>query len=452
MSQRDRLIIFSRYPQPGKAKTRLIPALGAEAAANLQRQMTEHTLAQVSLLAAKQPLATEIWFAAGDAPDEQGVRLMQDWLGSRWNYVPQGAGDLGDRMAQAFAAAFATGAASVVTIGTDCPGLNAARMAQAFRSLQDHDLVLGPATDGGYYLIGLRRSVAELFVGIAWSTDRVFSQTMTIAQNLGLTIATLEQLTDIDRPEDLPVWEAVRAKSACHWLKAKPGSISVIIPALNEAAMIQGVLRSLQQQPVEVIVVDGGSQDDTVALAQTEASLQAPLGGIKIITAAPGRAKQLNAGAAIATGEILLFLHADTRLPPDFPALVQQALEGGAIAGAFALRINAALPGLRLVEWGVNWRSRRLQLPYGDQAIFLPAALFHAMGGFAELPIMEDFELVRRLQKRGRIATVEAPVLTSGRRWQKLGVFKTTLMNQGAIVAYSLGVSTDRIAQWYRGK
>lgn len=453
MSHGDRLIVFCRYPQPGKAKTRLIPALGAEAAAHLQRQMTEHTLAQVSLLAAKQPLATEIWFAAGDTPNEQGVQLMQDWLGSRWNYVPQGAGDLGDRMAQAFAAAFATGAASVVTIGTDCPGLDAARMAQAFRALQDHDLVLGPAIDGGYYLIGLRQQVAELFVGIAWSTDRVFSQTITIAQNLGLTIATLEPLTDIDRPEDLPVWQTVQAKSSRHWLKAKPGSISVIIPALNEAAMIQGVLRSLQQLPVEVIVVDGGSQDDTVALAQTEASSQAdsPSGGIKVITAAPGRAKQLNAGAAIATGEILLFLHADTRLPPGFPALVQQALEAGAIAGAFALRIDAALPGLRLVEWGVNWRSRYLQLPYGDQAIFLSAALFHAVGGFAELPIMEDFELVRRLQKQGKIAIVEAPVLTSGRRWQKLGIFKTTLINQGAIVAFFLGVSADRIAQWYRG-
>jgi uncharacterized protein len=445
--------MFTRYPQPGKAKTRLISALGAAAAADLQRQMTEHTLKQVEALTLTAPVSVDIWFASSDLEDES--RLMQDWLGSRWQYSPQGAGNLGDRMAQAFTAAFATGASRVVTIGTDCPELDADRMAEAFQALQTHDLVLGAAKDGGYYLIGLRRLIPELFTGIAWSTDRVLAQTIAIAQRLGLTVATLETLADIDRPEDLPIWEALQTKAVNFqtFSHSKLQQITVIIPVLNEAQGIQGVLKALQQEAsagaLEIIVVDGGSQDDTIALAQTFAQR---FSNVKVISALPGRASQMNAGAAIATGDILLFLHADTCLPSGFPALVAQTLEGGAIAGAFALQIASALPGLRWIEQGVQWRSRYLQLPYGDQAIFLKASQFRALGGFADLPIMEDFELVRRLQKLGKIAIVSTPVLTSGRRWQKLGIFKTTLMNQGAIIAYFLGVSPDWIARWYRSE
>jgi rSAM/selenodomain-associated transferase 2 len=196
---------------------------------------------------------------------------------------------------------------------------------------------------------------------------------------------------------------------------------------------------------VEVIVVDGGSQDDTVQLAQSW--------GVKVLSAGGDRAGQMNAGALAATGDILLFLHADTCLPTGFDALVRQALnQPKAVAGAFVLRINASLLGLRLIERGVNWRSRWLQMPYGDQAIFLKTEVFHDLGGFPKLPIMEDFELMRHLRRFGRIVIIPTPVLTSGRRWQKLGVLKTTLINQLVIVAYFLGVPPERIVRWYRRK
>jgi rSAM/selenodomain-associated transferase 2 len=220
--------------------------------------------------------------------------------------------------------------------------------------------------------------------------------------------------------------------------------ISIIIPVLNEANTMSAVLaRLLDARSVEVIVVDGGSRDETVAIAQSL--------GVKVITAVAGRASQMNAGAAVATGEILLFLHADTHLPTGFETLVRQALQNArTVAGAFELRIDAQLRGLRLVERMVNMRSRFLSMPYGDQAIFLKAAVFHEIGGFPDLPIMEDFELMRRLKRLGGIMIVPAPVLTSGRRWQKLGVVKTTLINQLIIAGYFLRVPPAQLVRWYR--
>lgn len=432
---RERLIIFTRYPEPGKTKTRLIPALGLGKAAILQQQMTEHTLAQAQQLQVTLPIDLEIRFTGGTR------RLMRSWLGSELAYQRQGSGDLGQRMAQAFRVAFKAGMQQVVIVGIDCPDLDAIALGKAFQELRHHDLVLGPATDGGYYLIGLRRFVPELFQGITWSSDRVWTQTLAIAQQQNLSVSALPPLSDVDRPEDLGIWERVSQSSIT---QIGNETISIIIPVLNEAATIAQTLATAQQtSPAEIIVVDGGSQDDTVAIAQSL--------GAKVITTAPGRAQQMNAGAKAATGEVWLFLHGDTLLPPDFATYIRQTFTSpGVIAGAFTLSINSTLPGIRLIERLVNWRSRYWKMPYGDQAIFLRAKTFQQIGGFADLPIMEDFELIQRLKKKGAIAIVPASVITSGRRWERLGVFRTTLINQFLIWAYFLGVPCDRLARWYR--
>ncbi|MCC5651077.1 TIGR04283 family arsenosugar biosynthesis glycosyltransferase [Nostoc sp. XA013] len=219
--------------------------------------------------------------------------------------------------------------------------------------------------------------------------------------------------------------------------------ISIIIPTLNEAENIKEAIATTQPGiNIEVIVVDGGSDDDTVAIAQSL--------GVKIISSSPGRAVQMNTGAVAATGEILLFLHADTCLPTGFDNMVRIVLQQpGTVAGAFKLRIDASLLSLRWVEWGINVRSHFYQMPYGDQAIFLTKTVFHQIGGFPELPIMEDFELIRRLKRIGRILIIPTPVVTSARRWLRKGVFKNTLLNQIVIIAYLLGVSPERICSWY---
>jgi rSAM/selenodomain-associated transferase 2 len=222
------------------------------------------------------------------------------------------------------------------------------------------------------------------------------------------------------------------------------GKISIIIPVLNEARHIKHAVASTQPSTnVEVIVVDGGSNDSTVEIAKDL--------GVKVISAPRGRAVQMNGGALVASGDILLFLHADTRLPVGFDVMVRTALQQPrVVAGAFAVRIDAPLWSLRLVEWGVNRRSHLLQMPYGDQALFLTKEIFHKIGYFPEFPILEDFELIQRLKPMGKITIISVPVLTSARRWLKNGVFKTTLMNQMIILAYLLGVSPKQIVSWFR--
>jgi rSAM/selenodomain-associated transferase 1 len=199
----DRLILFTRYPEPGKAKTRLIPALGAEGAAALHQQMADHTVGQVRMFQLQHPLCVEVRFAGGNRD------LMQRWLGSDWMYTGQGEGDLGDRMGRSFQSAFNAGVNRVLLIGTDCPDLDALLLEQAFCQLQHHDLVLGPASDGGYYLIGLRRWIPPLFSGIEWSTAGVLERTLAIAEDLNLSVALLPVLSDVDYPADLKIWHRI---------------------------------------------------------------------------------------------------------------------------------------------------------------------------------------------------------------------------------------------------
>ena len=428
----NRLIIFTRFPEPGKTKRRLIPALGPDGAARVQREMTAHTLRWAGELARGDGLCAEVFFEGGNE------RLMRTCFGSELSYRSQGRGDLGQRMARAFADAFGAGIGRAAIIGSDCPGLTPELVRTAFDRLADHDVVLGPAVDGGYYLLALRGEVPQLFEGISWGTSEVLQQTLQAAARLGLSVGQLTPLADVDRPEDLEVWNRVKRA-------AGQERISVIIPTLNEAACLDETLRPLLgASNVETIVVDGNSHDGTGEIAAAH--------GVVVLEGSPGRARQMNAAAAAATGSALVFLHADSRLPEGFDAHVRRILaRPGVIAGAFRLRIDGSRGSLRLIQRMATLRARYLRMPYGDQALFLRRDVFEQMGGFPELPIMEDYELVRRLRRRGRIAIAEAPVITSSRRWNALGPWRTTWINQKIVLGYHLGISPRRLARWYHG-
>jgi rSAM/selenodomain-associated transferase 2/rSAM/selenodomain-associated transferase 1 len=432
---RNCLIVFARYPEPGTSKTRLIPALGPRGAADLHRKMTEHTLSWARRW--KRRFSGSLQVHCTGRSEES----FQEWLGPDLSFRPQPEGDLGARMHQAFRQAFQEGVGKVVVVGTDCPGLSEDLTQEAFAALDQNEVALGPAQDGGYYLIGLGRPEEELFRGIPWGTGEVLAKTLETARRLGLRVSLLETLDDVDRPEDLPIWEKFSSAQTL------PSTlISIIIPTLNEEENIAACLASCGTSPnTEMIVVDGESRDRTAQIARSL--------GARVVVSPPGRGRQMNRGAREATGELFLFLHADTRLPPAFADWVRVVLSRrGVVAGAFLFRLDARSPSLSFIQKVTNWRSRRFQLPYGDQAIFIPRVIFEEMGGYPEMPIMEDYEFIRRLKKKGRIDTVPLPAITSARRWIEVGVWKTTFFNWVIVIAYSLGVFPATLARWYRKK
>jgi rSAM/selenodomain-associated transferase 2 len=222
--------------------------------------------------------------------------------------------------------------------------------------------------------------------------------------------------------------------------------ISIVIPAINESTDLNAFLpQRLPEEVCEVILVDGGSTDDTREIARRL--------GWQVISSPRGRAVQMNAGAAIARGDVLLFVHADTRLPADFAAQITAVLAAPkVVAGAFHLQIGAGGIALRVIEKLANFRSRWLKMPFGDQAIFVLTSEYRAVGGYPEIPIMEDVELIRRLRRRGCIALARSSVVTSARRWERLGVLRTTILNVWCQVAYRFGASPARLHRWYYGR
>lgn len=435
------LIVFTRYPEAGKTKTRLIPELGADGAADLSLELIGQVMRTVSSVSERESMDVSVLFTGCD---EDRARHLAP---GPYTYREQVGADLGARMNAALAAAFDDGYDLAVIVGSDCPELSESIVFTAFQKLADADVVLGPAADGGYYLIGLRAPRPVLFEGVEWGSGSVFDSTVGIAGEHGLSVATLPMLRDVDRPEDLHHYESWKAREAVQGGSGgAPAVISVVVPALNEAENVAAAVESaLVEGTTEVIVVDGGSSDDTVTVAEAA--------GARVIVTGPNRARQMNVGAEAAVGDVLLFLHADTILPEEYAQAVEDALaDHEVVVGAFSLAVDAAPTKYRIVEAVVGIRCRLSALPYGDQAIFLRSDTFHDVGGFADLPLMEDFELIRRLRRRGRVEVLPQRVTTSSRRWERLGVVRTSVLNFIIVVAYHLGVPPTRLAGWYRGR
>lgn len=442
---RSRVVLLTRHPRLGEVMTRLAASIGDDAALEVHDRLARRTLSRLLALQATGEATVEV---RTDAAFQQASR---EWLTpraprrSRPHYRYQGDGDLGAKLRLAFADGFGRKDERVVIVGSDCARLESRHLRAALASLDTADVVLGPATDGGYWLIGIARRAAEralgpLFGDIPWGSADVFSQTRNAAEKSGLAVAVLGELPDVDTAEDLD--DALAALDA----DAIGGDsvVSVIIPALDEAATVSAAVRSaLDGGAAEVIVADGGSADDTRDVAQRA--------GARVIGALPGRAIQMNAGAAVATGDVLCFLHSDTLLPPAFADLARSALARPrtvACAFDFAVPANARHAATITTLGQARWRLTGL--PYGDQCPCMPRWVFHSLGGFPELPVMEDWEMARRLRALGCVERVPRPAVTSARAWERGGLIAPTLANLAVIAGYRLGFDPERLARWRR--
>ena len=222
--------------------------------------------------------------------------------------------------------------------------------------------------------------------------------------------------------------------------------VSIIVPVLNEGEQLAqrlGALQSLRRQEFELIVVDGGSSDDSAAIARRWADV--------VLQTQAGRARQMNAGAGVARGRWLLFLHVDTRLPGSMPRWVARNQSQHAAWGFFPLRLTGQRWPFRLIERAINWRSRFTRVATGDQCLWVRRDLFRQLGGFGELPLREDVALSKRLRRRARPLLWSDPVVTSSRRWESRGIWRTVLLMWWLRLLYTFGVSTHYLRRLYYG-
>jgi len=217
--------------------------------------------------------------------------------------------------------------------------------------------------------------------------------------------------------------------------------LSIVIPTLNEASHIESLLAQLSDENVELIVVDGGSDDQTVQRASVHA---------KLVYSSTGRAVQMNTGAAAANGDWLWFLHADTQLSQPLNAYVDEITQSSSVWGRFTVRLNDARFIFRVIERLMNARSCFTSVATGDQGLFVDRRLFDELGGYPELPLMEDVALSKRLRKVMPVNCSALSLITSARRWQQRGVLKTIVLMWWLRLAYVVGVSPARLRQWYR--
>lgn len=430
---KKRIIVFTKLPEPGTCKTRLISVLSSLNSAHLQKKMTSHII-NISENYCKKDSSCELEIRFFGKCDKNMPDLWKNHF-----YREQSGKNLGDKMFQAISQALSEGTEQVILTGSDCIDISAELIEQAFNLLAKNDVVAGPALDGGYYIIGVKKSIKKLFPpDMPWGSNSVLKKTLKIVNKLSLKHALLKKLSDVDTPSDLSRF--------CHtsFFKDMPlPIISVIIPTLNEETNIADTIKSITAPSVEIIVCDGGSTDATRKIAKKHGAI--------VVESERGRGFQQNKGTAIAKAAILLFLHADTLLPKNFLKEVFKILStSGTSAGAFRLKISGSNQALNIVQFFTNLRSIFFQLPYGDQAIFVKKNLFQKVGGFPDITIMEDYVLVRKLKKHGRILISPCSVITSGRRWDTIGYLKTLIINQLMIISYHMNVKIERLENLYK--
>lgn len=447
MGEQCHICVFAKARHTEAVKTRLASVVGYAGAAALAEAFLQDTWSTVSSLP---------WAKLVIASTELSIASLVSGNPDVW---PQGEGDLGARLEGILSRALKNSPSAIAICG-DSPGLPMELLEQAHSALREADAVIGPCEDGGFYLLGLRRCSLGLLAGVPWSQENTCQQTLKKLKAAGLNVRLLKPWFDIDRPRDLTRLQAMIVSGELYAPRTQeallrlwsgeatncPRKISVIIPVLNERAYLPQTLAQLQRGnwAHEAIVVDGGSTDGTREWLARQSD-------VTIVESPPGRGCQLNAGAEVATGDVLLFLHADARLPPDTPEHLMRALESPQVCGGcFCVRFDSCRPrSLGIVAAGINVRTLLTHSATGDQAIFVRRSVFEKIGGFRDCPLFEDVDFVRRMKRIRRFVVIRSPVTASARRHVEYGVFRTVMLIYLLRLAYWAGLLPFTLAKWY---
>lgn len=442
------LIIFTREPEPGMTKTRMMPYLSPEQCSELHKCMLKDIAKEAS-----QANADIIVAYTGGEPlflrsiMKEGSRFRKGAV-----YIEQRGSGIGDRMENAISDALNMGYRKAVLIGTDIPEIEAESIDAAFAMLDAFDVCLGPTEDGGYYLIGMKDVHHAAFDVKQYGVGTVYEETVRSMEEAALTVGAADMYADIDTPEDAAGYRS-RMREDAHLRRSCTGRflketmrISVIVPVYNESGEIRRLLEQLDgyRDECEIIFVDGGSTDDTVSIVEDAE--------FRVLRSEKGRGVQMNTGALASGGDVLFFLHCDSILPEDFTDEIRRVMakhEWGCFGVKFPSR-NFFMLTNRIIS---NHRALFRSLPFGDQGIFMDRTVFFEAGMYPELPIMEDYAFSCRLKRYGfRTGMTGKRIISSARRYGSgtRSILKTEISMWRIRQLFRKGVSAEELQKKYR--
>lgn len=436
------IIIFTRVPVAGQTKTRMMSKLTGEQCAKL------HTCFLLDIGKVCEGAKADIFVCYTPQDADNTLHTI---LGPQKEYFLQEGDGLGARMYHAFEYVLAQGYESCLLIGTDVPELKREYLEKAFRVLDSKDVVFGCTSDGGYYLVGMKRPRKEVFEIPNYGHENVWKDTLYHLEQANISVGYTQELDDMDLPEDLQKYRAhMRADKSLQ--KTKTGryliqnsAISIIIPIYNEETTIRKMQEQLRplKEKCEIIFVDGGSKDQTLELISDE---------FRVIQSEKGRANQMNAGAMESTGDVLFFLHCDSELPKKPLEEIRHVMKdykAGCFGIAFHSR-NFFMFTCRVIS---NHRVKDRKVMFGDQGIFIDRELFFEAGMYPAIPIMEDYQFSLTLKEMGiKLGMAKQRIYTSARRFGKGTIPKLRVMWRMNRLRkmYRDGVDIQKISDMYR--
>ncbi|WP_099203364.1 TIGR04283 family arsenosugar biosynthesis glycosyltransferase [Miniphocaeibacter massiliensis] len=412
------IIIFTRVPLAGKTKTRMMPALTPMECEQLHISFLKDIKQEC------EKVSTDIFVAF--TPEDKEKKLVKI-LGDDKIYFSQKGNDFGEKMYNAIKFVLDKNYKSCVLIGTDIPEIKKEYLENAFKGLNNKDIVFGPTKDGGYYLVGMNKPIEEAFKNQIYGKGTVLENTVFRLKNKNFKIEYVKELSDIDTIDDLRKFRnrirenRKEQKTESSKFVYSNNKVSIIIPIYNEESTIEYIQKQLYtfKDKCEIIFVDGGSSDNTLNLIDSN---------FTVINSEKGRANQMNLGAEKSTGDTLFFLHSDSKLPSDFLMQIKEVMKKYRV-GCFGIIFdskNFFMFACRIIS---NFRAKYRRIIFGDQGIFIDRDLFFELGMYPNLPIMEDYQFSLSLRDKGfKVGITKDRINTSDRRYPKKTIQKLKLM------------------------